>query len=341
MIVDKYSLNRITIEQLEHWEETRPKQTVFQTSSWLKFLVMDQQIEPVILEIEQKGIIKGIFVGGIVKKLGVKILGSPFEGWMTGDMGFIALQEDFDYKEAILAIRKYAFLKLNCWFVQINDKNIPADIVIEDVKKEYITDLTLDLSGDVENIFEGFKKSTRKKLRQFTRKGAFVREIEFDEKFVNEFYEEIKDVFHKQKLKPPYSKEKLLHMSECVKKDLVYPLEVISPQGKVIATTITLGKNDWAYTLLTASYREYQNYLPNETLRWETIKYWKNKGCTHCDFCGYREYKLKFNPNVVKVPVFIMERVPGLLYAKKKAKKAIVILRTIRGLIKNRGVHFD
>lgn len=331
--MDKYSLNRITIDQLEQWEETQLEQTVFQTSSWLKFLVMDQHIEPVILEIEQKGLIKGIFIGGIVKKLGVKILGSPFEGWMTCDMGFVVLQEDFDYKEAVMSIREYAFKKLKCWFVQITDKNIPNDIVINQVKKEYSTNLTLDISDDIENIFAGFKKTTRKMIRQFTRRGAMIRTAEFDEKFVDEFYEELRDVFLKQNLKPPYSREKLLHLAMCLNKDMVHPLQVISPDGKVIASSITFGLNDWAYTMQTASYREYQKYLPNETLRWETIKYWKSKGCTHCDFCGYREYKLKFNPNIDKVPVLIMERVPGLIYAKKQAKKAITCIRKIRGLI--------
>ena len=331
--MNKYTINRITIEQLEQWEECKPKQTVFQTASWLKFLVLDQHIESVILELLQKGVIKGIFVGGIVKKLGLKILGSPFEGWMTCDMGFVVLNEEFDYKKAILAIRDYAFKNLKCCFVQISDKNIPDDIAIKHVKKEYSTELTLDISKAEEDILAEFKKSTKKKLRQFGRKGACIQETKFDKKFVNEFYEEVKDVFRKQNLKPPYSKEKLLHMSKCLNKDLVYPLEVVDPHGKVIATTITLGKNDWAYTLLTASYREYQKYLPNETLRWETIKHWKSKGCTHCDFCGYREYKLKFSPNVVKMPVLIMERVPGLIYAKKEAKKLITYFRKIRGLI--------
>ena len=331
--MSKYILNRITIEQLEQWEECKPKQTVFQTASWLKFLVMDQQIDPVIIELSDGEHVKGIFVGGIVKKFGIKILGSPFEGWMTCDMGFIVIAQDFDYKKAVLAVRKYAFKDLKCHFVQIIDKNIPDSIDIEHVKKEYITDLRLDLKDDIEHIFAGFKKTTRKMIRQFTRRGAMIRSVDFDEKFALEFYDELKDVFLKQNLKPPYGKEKILHMTRCLNKDLVHVLQVIEPQGKIIASSITLGLNEWSYTMQTASYREYQKYLPNETLRWETIKYWKSKGCTHCDFCGYREYKLKFNPHIVKVPVLIMERVPGLIYTKKKAKKLITFFRKIRGLI--------
>ena len=91
--------------------------------------------------------------------------------------------------------------------------------------------------------------------------------------------------------------------------------------GECIATVFTLGYQEWAYFTGAASYREYQKYPPNEGLFWEFAKHWSENGIKNLDLSGYREYKLKYNPEIIEVPVIQTEKYPGVIFFEKQRKK--------------------
>ena len=66
--------------------------------------------KPVILEILDRGELVSVFVGVIITKFGVRILGSPFEEWFTEEMGFILIK-DCDFGKCIESVKEYAFKK--------------------------------------------------------------------------------------------------------------------------------------------------------------------------------------------------------------------------------------
>lgn len=73
---------RVTIDPVE-WGKTLgtfSDANVFQTPAWLAFLAETQNAEPVLAALKDGNETVGYFTGLIIKKFGMKILGSPFRG---------------------------------------------------------------------------------------------------------------------------------------------------------------------------------------------------------------------------------------------------------------------
>ncbi len=332
-----YQIERTTEDSLFELTKQNLCNTVFLSLPWVEFLKNNQNGEPVILKIsDSDNIVVGYFVGLIVKKAGIRILGSPFDGWLTCDMGFIRFFEDFNVNEALSAVKNYAFKNLKCLFVQITDKNIKISELSKSFKIKPIKMLYIDNGKPLDDILNNFTKNGRRDVRASSRKGIIIKQVPFDNEFVKIYYDQLVDVFAKQNLKPNYGLKKLNDMVEAFKDfpDNVLALEAVLPDedGKetVIATVLSFAGGTWAYYLGAASYRSYQKYLPNEALMWEMIKHWNSLGIKNLDLVGYREYKLKYNPQFVEYPIIYFEKIPGLLFMKNKARKCVELIRKLK-----------
>ena len=65
----------------------------------------------------------GYFTGAVVRKFGVRILGSPFPGWTTAYMGFNLLP-GVPRREALAALEAFAFRELGCLHLEVMDDNL-------------------------------------------------------------------------------------------------------------------------------------------------------------------------------------------------------------------------
>ena len=328
-----YKVNRVDTKILEQINQSNYYNTVFSTKEWLYFLHNNQKAELVLLEISNNTMVVGYFVGLIVQKFGVRILGSPFEGWLTPDMGFIRTGE-LDDAHAIESVVKYSFSKLKCHYVQICDKKISEDSLRIKHKLQIVQLLKINIEDSLDDILEGFTKNGRRDIRASWRKEIAVEHVSFDYEFADIYYAQLLDVFAKQGLKPNYSKQKIYDLVDAFQTcpNHVVALEAINSEGVVIATLFSVGMGDWAYYVGAASYRQYQKLLPNEALFWEFVSTWKERGVKYLDLMGYRQYKMKYNPEVVEVPRFMFERIPGLILAKVIANRAISACRKLKGM---------
>lgn len=332
-----YRVNSIDIHLLREKEYLLNIETPFCTFEWLEFLKNNQKGTPVAFELSTDIGCNGVFVGVIVRKAGIKILGSPFPGWLTPDMGFIRLGE-LDINEAINAVRKYAFSALKCAFIQIVDKNIRAEnLCVKGMHLGTARVLHIDNSLESEQVLENFSKNGRRDVRAAYRKGVEYRQLPFDRLFAEAYYEQLMDVFEKQNLKPFYDLEKMYDLVDAFE---ATPERVLASgafyEGKCIATVFSFGFGKWAYYVGAASYRDYQKLLPNEGLFWEFVKHWNKAGIPNIDMVGYRPYKLKYEPKIIEVPVIELQKYPFLIQGKQLARKVIEQLRKIRGS-KNEG----
>ena len=317
------------IETLKELEKNGVVKTVFQTTEWINFITVNQNGIPVLLKIiDERDDTKAYFVGLIVKKAGIKILGSPFEGWLTCDMGFIRISE-FDINKALKSVAKYAFKALNCFFVQVTDYQMKFDELDPKIRRYSTKILHIDNSKPLENIIEGFSKNGRRDVRASQRKGVVIKKVPFDKHFADIYYDQLKDVFAKQNTKPFYSLEKIYDLVDAFKdkQDRVLAMEAFAPDAHCIATVFSFGFGEWAYYIGAASYREYQKYLPNEALFYAFVEHWNENKIKNIDLVGYREYKMKYSPTIIEVPTVYFERIPGLFFAKKTMKKIISFLR--------------
>ncbi len=324
-----YTIKECDIRELKVHENDR--MTICQTYEWIKFLENNQKASPVLLRIMKNDVLVAFFIGLIITKYGVKILGSPFEGWLTPDMGFIEFGE-INYSEALKEVARYAFKNLSCYFVQIIDKKISREMLSDDIITENSKTLYIRTSNNIEKVLENFTKNGRRDVRASGRKGVEIKKVLFSENFNKIYYNQLLDVFSKQNLKPFYNIKKLNDLSLAFKenKERILALEAYY-EGKCIATVFTAGFGNWAYYIGAASYREYQKYLPNEALFWEFVQYWHSKGIRNFDLVGYREYKMKYNPELICYPVIIFSKYKVLLIMKKIAKKIVRLTRIMRG----------
>ena len=107
MTFERLDLDAVDWEQLD----ALPDRTVYQTRPWLDFIARAQNAEPVVAVLREGNDALAYFTGLIVKKCGLRILGSPFPGWTSDYMGF-NLTSDVPRREALKALESFAFHEL-------------------------------------------------------------------------------------------------------------------------------------------------------------------------------------------------------------------------------------
>jgi len=334
-----YRCEPTDIEILKSLDNHNYGNRIFTSYEWVTFLKVNQNAKPVVLEIYDQQRLLGYFVGLVKKYLGFAILGSPFDGWFTPDMGFIWLQ-DHDIQKALEAVSQYAFKKLKCWYVQIKDKAITFSDLSPDTHYTVAKTLYLDLRQTEEEIRSKFSKSANNNtLNKLFKRGGYIKEVPLSLEVADQFYDQLVDVFAKQKLKPNYSRQKIHDMVASLQKkpEYVYALQVFSENHICVATSIYLKLNDWCYSIAFASYTAYQNLSPNEAHYWHGIKHLKEEGFTTLDLCGVRDWKLKFGPQMAEIPIILFYRNRALPHLKQGAENIVLAWRKIKGRISTTG----
>lgn len=168
--------------------------TVFQTRPWLQFLEMTQAGESVVASIESGRRHLGYFTGSIVRRMGCRILGSPFKGWMTDYMGF-NLDKDCDRAEVAGSFPAFAFRILNCHYLEIVDRHLTDDAV---VKAGYqcrpFGTFEIDIGGSEKHLFATLKQECRTAIRKAAKSGVTIERAE-DPGFADDYYAQLQDVF--------------------------------------------------------------------------------------------------------------------------------------------------
>lgn len=319
----KYTFHVIEMEKLDKDEYDHfSNKSVFTTSAWVEFVKNDNQAEPLIVRITQGERFVGYFTALLVKKFGIKILGSPFSGWSTCYMGI-----DTEYVEEKCKIIKeivpFLFKYTKCLYMEIIDRDISMEEAIAEGFKAYDVD-TLELPIDMDDaaLFKQMKTDCRNFIRQFERRGATLEIVEPSDEFAEEYYEQLKDVFAKQGLVPTYSLEKVKCLMRNMKdSDMILCLKVTNPEGRCIATSIFLGTKRKFFFWGGASYRSDQKYRPNEYMIWTAIRYWRERGCNTFDMVGVRDYKRKFGSHEEVYARLVFTKYKFLIVLRDVAKK--------------------
>ena len=272
--LERLNINKVPWQELDqYWDRS-----VFQTQGWVNFIAEAQNAESVVAEVKEGEQVLGYFTGLITKKLGIRILGSPFDGWTTTYMG-LNLLPGVDLQAVLEALHKFAFKELRCRVVQISERRF-TDEDLKNTSYSIINyrNLEIDLTNEEEVIFSKMTSAKRRGIRKATNLGVVAEEASPDG-FVEEYYAQLIEVFAKQLLRPTYE---IGRVKTLIKH--VYPtgnlllLRARSPDGQSIASAIFPGFNDMMIFWGGASWRKYQKYRPNEFLMWHAIKYWKARG---------------------------------------------------------------
>ena len=294
--------------------------TVFQTREWVNFIAETQGAAPAIVELLEGGEVAGFFTGLTFPRFGVRILGGSFPGWTTRYMGFNLLP-GVARRDALTAVERLAFDQLKCLYMEISDPNFSVDDGAALgfgiwLQESYET----DLRKSEEEIFKGMNSACRRCIRKAEKCGVTVQETLAPE-FAGEYYEQLKDVFQKQKLVPTYGLDRVRAlMRHLGPTGRLLLLRALDPQGECIGTGIYPGFNKSAFFWGNASYRAAQLLRPNETLHWYAMRYWKAHGIESFDWGGGGTYKEKYGPRPTQTVWFTKSRYKALHLLRDTAK---------------------
>jgi hypothetical protein len=274
------SFKRIDVNDMP-WERLRDFNgaSIFHTRYWIDFLTDFVGAEPVIAAVQSDGQTQGYFTGLITKKLGLKILGSPFRGWNTFFMGF-SLMPGVSYYEVLQALPKFAFDELKCHFLMIIDANMKGgEWQGLSYRMRGFENFALDLTKSETELFANMKeKSCRRAIRKAIKNGVVIEEAT-DPGFADEYYAQYQDVMARQSLAPLYGLDFVRQMIEYLRPSgHLLLLRARNPEGVCIATSIDLVFNKVAVGWGAASWRQYQSLRPNELIYWYSMKKAKNMG---------------------------------------------------------------
>jgi len=309
-----YALERLDVRS-HGWPplpDVKDEGTVFQTPAWLAFLSRTQHGVPVVGVLRDGRDVLGYFVGLVVRKLGLRILGSPFPGWSTDYMGFI-LREGVDRREAVRALVDFAFGNLGCIHVEMMDRSLSVEN-LEGLDGQYrlCHGFELDLTRDEEKLFAGMTSACRRCIRKAEREGIHVEEAH-DMEFAKEYYAQLQDVFAKQHLMPTYGIERVRQLITHVHPTgHLLLLRARNREGHCVATGIFPHLNGVLYFWGGASWRRYQALRPNEAIQWEAMRIGKRKGLRIYNMGGGGEYKRKYGGSEIQVPWFRKSKYPWI-----------------------------
>jgi hypothetical protein len=305
--------------------------TVFQTIEWLSFVATTQDAEPVFGLIHDRDRIVGRFSGLIIKKFGMRILGSPFPGWTTSYMGF-NLDPTVSRTDALLALGDFALHNLRCVHFEAMDRRINiAEAEKSGYKYTIYKGFEIDLTLSVDKLFAAMDAPCRRCIRKSEKVGVQIEEVQ-DDFFVDDYYDQLEDVFAKQKLVPTYPKERVKALVEhLLPTGRLLLLRARNREGNCIATGIFPAMNDTSYFWGGASYRTYQYLRPNEAIQWYAMRYWKAKGIKKFDFGGDSEYKRKYGGYQIAIPWIRKSKFPFLESCRYFAQGLFAVQQRIRG----------
>lgn len=323
-----YDFQRTGLEELDEQEYANfGDKLIFQTLPWIRFILETQKVELVLLRIRKDGEFVGYFTGFAFSRFGVKIIGSPFNGWTTCYMGF-NVARGVSRAEIVDPLWKFVIKAYGCKYLEITDrymtfKEARAAGLFATSHTTYVKDLTQGSDA----VFNSFSATCKNQIRRAGKNGASLVERAPDDSFADLYYSQLVKVFAYQGLKPTYGAERVRKLLRSLEgpNAAIRCTEARNPEGLSIGTCITFAYNSTCYLWGLATVRE-EKYFQADYLVWDSFLYWQGKGCTSYDLVGLRQYKEKFHPDLVEIPCVICSKSKVLIGAKNAAKKIYWIL---------------
>lgn len=306
------------------WDETLapfPDRIVFQSAAWLSFVAETQRGEVVVAALREGNEVLGYFSGVIVRKFGLKILGSPFRAWSTPYIGF-NLKLGVPRRLAAEAISEFAFKQLGCLHMEVVDAHLTdADVAGLGFAPQPCGTMEIDLTQDEEALLNGMTKSCRWTVRKAEKNGVVVEEAK-DAAFADDYYNQLKDVFAKQGSVPhiPADRTRAL-VKHLLPTGNLLMLRARDPEGHCIGTGLFPALNQAAFYWGGASWRQYQKLYPNELLQWHAIRHLKQRGIRKYNMVGTMDFKQKFGGQQTSVPMLVRSKYRWLAQARAIAPR--------------------
>jgi len=307
---------------------------VFQTREWLSFVSRSQDAEPVVATLVDAGQRAGYFTGLVFRRYGVRILGSPFPGWTTAYLGF-NLEPGVPRRAAWAALPALTFGPLRCLHLEARDRlTTEQDVAGLGFATRWLTTFEVDLRPSEDELMARMTSACRRCIRKAERESVVIEEAS-DERFADEYHEQLRDVYAKQSLVPMYGPQRVRELIRNVHPTgRLLLLRARDRHGRCIATGVFPAMNGVMYFWGGASWRRHQIVRPNEAVFWYAMRYWKARGMTTFDMGGGGEYKRKYGGRQIFVPTLSRSRFGALSTLRDVAKGAFDVRQHVLGRLR-------
>jgi CelD/BcsL family acetyltransferase involved in cellulose biosynthesis len=294
------SAREARLDEIVNWDRlvTRfPNHRIVHQIGWLRSIAAAEGAEPIFIVFEKGSDIVGC-LPGLVTRIGpVRIFGSPLAGWQTGTMGPVFDRHRISTDEMLTLAIPLLERRFNIHHVEMVSSELDHDVMRAlGFRPEPVPTLRAPLfPGNEEKAMKHLKDSARRNIRRALKLGLQAR-LETDEAFVDEAYDQIKEVFARRGHTVPFSRKRVLEFFRQMKASgNLAAVSVYLPEGNVnIATGLFTIAGRELYLWQWAHRTQYRWYRPTELMTWTVMKQAMAQGCTTFDFMGLGDFKVNF-----------------------------------------------
>jgi predicted N-acyltransferase len=233
----------------------------------------------------------------------------------------------------VAGLARYAFGDLRCLHVELMDRRLTvSDCEGLGFTHRDFPGFEIDLTQSDDALLSSMTKDRRRCLRRARDNGLVVEEAH-DVEFADDYYDQLTEVFGRQKLVPTYSRERLRTLIRCVHPSgTLLLLRAREPGGRPIATGVFPAMNDTMYFWGGASWRASRHLHPNELIQWHAMTYWRSRGIRRYDMGGGGDYKRQYGGREIHVPFFRKSRYPVIACLRTAAQRAARLSQRLGGV---------
>jgi hypothetical protein len=294
------TIRKASSDELEQWDELIMRFDNYRVShkrAWMNSLQSTVKGHPLYLVYEKGNSIVGCIPGYLTNIGPLRLFGSPLQGWQTVSMGPVFDQNAVSTAELITPLINLLESKYGVHHVEIIS-SVLEQKVLEDLrfKNEPLPTYRARLfPGQEDRAMRLMKDSARRNVKRGIKLGLVVK-FEENESFVDEHYDQLREVFARGGNSLPFGKKRALDFFRHMKAggNLIAVSVYLPDDGPNIATGMfTIEGRElllWMWTHRT----EYRWYRPTELMTWSVMKRAMEMGCDTFDFMGRGDFKAKF-----------------------------------------------
>jgi CelD/BcsL family acetyltransferase involved in cellulose biosynthesis len=334
-----------TDEELVRWDDlvTRfPNYRVSHKRAWMNSLSASVKGRPLFLVYEKKNELVGCLPGFLTSIGPLRLFGSPLQGWQTVSMGPAFDHSRTSTEELIPPLLDFLERSHGVHHVELISSSLNQQ-TLESLRfrSESLPTYRARLfPGDEQRALRAMKDSARRNVRRGEKLGLVVK-FEEDETFVDEHYDQLREVFARGGNVIPFGKRRALQFFRHMKSsgNLIAVSVYLPDGGPNIATGMFTVEGKelllWMWTHRT----QYRWYRPTELMTWTVMKRAMELGCDTFDFMGRGDFKAKFGAELDHTKHrWVWSRYEWLATTRTLASRGYKWQQAVRGRMIRRGM---
>lgn len=328
-----------TAGELETWDALIARfwnHRVTHRRSWIESLADSGCGRPLYLVWEKNGAVVGCMPGLLARLALWRGFGSPLPGWQTVSLGPVWDRRRVSARELLGLLVPYLQLVHRVNYIELMTSDVaPALMRALGFRGEPAPTFRAPLYPDDEQrTFRGLKDSARRNVRRAERLGLVVR-TEDDESFVDEHYDQLREVYLRGGNAVPFSRRRVQqcfrHMKQAGR---LVAVSVRLPDGTCIATGTFFIDDRELHLWMWAHRTRYRWYRPTELMTWTVMQRALRAGCVSFDLNGEGTFKEKFGavPDLRKHR-WVLSNPPWLTSLRFWAERGYRLQQAIRGRV--------